>query len=325
MIPLFLAAGIKAFPAAIAIRKDNIFVDDILPSVIEDIVKNPLPYSLDVVELSKQQTTLFLKIAKLFSIGESTNSIDQGDLLRTCMDAVLEWKDTLPTAVTNSKHLSLQARDFEKALQSPDPVGLLIETLPRITGHPKNQTKKIFDKVQELKSELEGIQTLFENQAIATLSNTLASRGVSNGSGVGDQSTEWASHFPRSFDEHLPIGVSKSVLKGLRTGSRDDGRLVNTLSVILIGLQIHEWDDSKVPVFRRELRNAFEGIERAALDMHSREDLDPKLKHGLKELAKAKAKTAADDLAKIAGTETAADHLEQIATSLRSENTKTGA
>ena len=171
----------------------------------------------------------------------------------------------------------------------------------------------------------EEAQTLFENQAIETLSNTLTSRGINNGSGVRDQSTEWANHFPRSFDEHLPLGISKSVLKGLRKGSRDDGRLVNTLSVILIGLQIHEWDDSKVPVFRRELRNAFEGIERTALDMSSKEDLDPKLKHGLKQLAKAKTKTVADDLAKIVGTETAADHLEQIATSLRSQNTKIGA
>ncbi|SVE21178.1 uncharacterized protein METZ01_LOCUS474032, partial [marine metagenome] len=51
LIPLLLAAGIKAFPAAIALRKDNVFVDDILPSGIEDIAKNPSPYSLDVVEL----------------------------------------------------------------------------------------------------------------------------------------------------------------------------------------------------------------------------------------------------------------------------------
>ena len=95
------------------------------------------------------------------SVGESTDFIDQGDLFRTCMDAVLEWKDTLPSAVTSSKYLSTQAREFEKALQSPDPVSLFIETLPRIAGRPKYQTNKILDEVRKLKSELEGIQTLF--------------------------------------------------------------------------------------------------------------------------------------------------------------------
>ena len=99
LIPLFLSAGLKAFPAAIAVRYRGRFVDDILPSVIEDIAKNPSDYALDVVGLSGWESRYLKGILRVFSDAEQPTTDDAGDLLGSTMDAVLAWRCGLPDAV----------------------------------------------------------------------------------------------------------------------------------------------------------------------------------------------------------------------------------
>ncbi|HCO13442.1 MAG TPA: hypothetical protein DIT46_04630, partial [Gemmatimonadetes bacterium] len=243
IIPLLLTAGIQAFPSAIALRKNGVFIDDILPSVIEDASKNPDSYFLEVVRLKTHQKKYLKELAKLFEAESDNESTDQTDLLRTCMDAVLEWQDKLPASASKSRHLSVEAQKFKAELDSPDPVHLFLDKLPELIGHPTNHHKKLLAGIECLRDELEGIQRLFESQAIKALGQTLVSRGIRNGAGVRAQSAEWANHFPKSFNEHLPTGVTKSVLMGLRAGYRNDGTLVNALSTLLIGHPIREWDD----------------------------------------------------------------------------------
>ena len=322
LIPLLLTAGIKAFPAAIALRKDRKFVDDVLPSVIEDTARNPDSYCLDVVGLTDRQETYLKGLVRMFRADLSDSSTKEGDLLRRCMDATLEWRDKLPAAVSDSRYLSREAREFEKQLSSPDPVHLFLEKLPELIGSPTHHPKKLLTGLKRLRDELESIETLFESQAIEALNQTLVSRGIRNGSGVREQSAQWANHFPKSFNKSLPSALTKAVLNRLRSRYRNDATLVNALSTLLIGLPIREWDDAKVPSFRRELRNAFEVIEGTALSMSGAVNLDPELRAGLIALAEAKAATIANQLADIVGAEKAADRLEQIAGDLRPHKAK---
>lgn len=321
LVPLLLTAGIKAFPTAIALRHRGHFVDDLLPSVIEDIAKNPDDYALDVVGLTSRQTKYLQGVIKVFRGETGVAPIEEGDLLRACMDAVLEWRHNLPEAVSSSRYLSIEGQAFEKELTSPDPVRLFLEELPRLAGATTNQHKKLLNGVAKLRDELESIEQVFLDEAVQALNQTLVSRGVRNGSGVREQAARWASYFPKSFGRILPDRVTQAVLTRLHAPYRDDASLVNALSTLLVGRPIRQWDDTIVPSFRRQLRSAFEVIEGTALGMSQAPDLDPKLRKGLIALAEAKAATIAEQLADIVGTERAADRLENIAQQLRAHET----
>ena len=321
LIPLLLAAGIRAFPTAIAVRRRDGFVDDLLPSVIEDIAKNPGDYELEVVGLSASERDYLRDVVGLFRPSEGSASVEEGDLLRASMDAVLEWRSKLPVVAAGSRHLSPEARTFEQELSSPDPVKLFLEQLPRLIGIPTGQPEKLLQGVAKLRNELESIEQIFQNQAIQALNQTLISRGMHNGSGVRDQASRWASHFPKSFTGSLPDRVTQGVLTRLRSPYRDDASLVNALSALLVGRSIQQWDDAVIPSFRRQLRNAFEVIEGTALAMSRTPGLDPELRDGLVALAEAKAATIADQLVDILGAEAAADRLESIAGALRAHST----
>ena len=258
---------------------------------------------------------------KVFRGETGVAPIEEGDLLRACMDAVLEWRHNLPEAVSSSRYLSIEGQAFEKELTSPDPVRLFLEELPRLAGATTNQHKKLLNGVAKLRDELESIEQVFLDEAVQALNQTLVSRGVRNGSGVREQAARWASYFPKSFGRILPDRVTQAVLTRLHAPYRDDASLVNALSTLLVGRPIRQWDDTIVPSFRRQLRSAFEVIEGTALGMSQAPDLDPKLRKGLIALAEAKAATIAEQLADIVGTERAADRLENIAQQLRAHET----
>ena len=321
LIPLLLAAGIKAFPTAIAVRRRGSFVDDLLPSVIEDIAKNPGDYELDVVRLTACERNYLEGVVGLFRPSEGSASVEEGNLLRASMDAVLEWRSRLPIAASGSRHLSPEARTFEQELSSADPVRLFLEELPSLIGIPIDQPEKLLQGISKLRNELESIEQIFQDEAIQALNQTLVSRGMHNGSGVREQASRWASHFPKSFTGSLPDQVTQGVLTRLRSPYRDDASLVNALSTLLVGRSIQQWDDAVVPSFRRQLRNAFEVIEGTALAMSRTAGLDPELRDGLVALAEAKTVTVADQLADILGAEEAADRLEFIAAELRAHST----
>jgi len=318
LIPLFLAAGVKAFPTAIAIRHKGQFVDDLLPSVIEDIAKEPDDFVLDVVGLTASQKKYLAGVLELFAVEESRVPQD-GNLLRHCMDAVVAWRHALPLAVSDSRYLSKEGRTFERELSVPDPVRLFLEELPRLVGHSTEDPEALLAGVAQVKGELEGIEDLFLGEAVEALNQTLTARGVRNGAGVREQAARWASHFPKSFGPKLPDRVTQGVLSRLKAPYRDDATLVNALSTLLIGKTIRQWDDAVVPAFRRQLRSAFEVIEGTALEMSQSTELDEELREGLIGLAEAKAATIAAQLADIVGSERAARKLEELAQQMRTE------
>lgn len=322
LLPLLLAAGLKAFSTAATIRCRGRFVDDVLPSVIEDMAKNPHEYVLDVVGLTDREEAYLTGLLRLFAEDEPARA-REGDLLRGCMTAVLTWRHALPSGAGRSRYVSREARTFDAELTATDPGTLFTETLPRLVGAPVAQTRQLLDGVKRLKEELEGVRQVFRNEAVQALSQALDARGVyaesngGNGRGVLAQASKWASYFPRSVAPHLPDQVTKGVLGRLRTRYRDDTALVNALATLLVGLPLQQWDDATVPNFRRQLRQTLDVIEGTAVGLGRTSGVDPELREGLTKLTTARAWTAAGQLAEILGNEGAAGELEIIVTELR--------
>ncbi|MDE2784410.1 MAG: hypothetical protein OXK77_15765 [Gemmatimonadota bacterium] len=322
VLPLLLAAGFKAFPLAATLRRRGRFVDDLLPSVIEDLVRNPGEYALDVLGLTTAQETYLAGVLSLFSSdGEERQS---EDLLRACMTAVLSWRHTLPAAAGNSRLISKDARAFEREVSAQDPVALFIEALPRLVGATLAEPDDLVEGARRFKDELDGVAELFRREAIQALGQALSARGVATGGNEGNgtcvraQASMWASFFPKSVTQHLPDHITKGVLSRLRSPYRDDDALVNALSSLLVGIPLQEWDDTVVPSFRRQLRQALDVIETTAIGLGRVSDVDSELRNGLSRLTKARARTVAGQLADILGHEVAAEQLEAIAIDLRS-------
>lgn len=323
LLPLLLAAGSRAFSTAATLRCRGRFVDDILPSVIEDVARNPHDYVLDVVGLTDNEEAYLIGLLRLFA-EDAQVSARQDDLLRACMTAVLTWRHTLPVSAGRSRYVSMEARAFDAELTAADPVTLFIETLPRLVGVTVDQTMQLLDGVRRLKEELDGVRQVFRNEAVQALCQALEARGVyvrsngSNGASVLDQASRWASYFPKSVTRHLPDQVTKGVLGRLRSRYHDDTALVNALATLLVGLPLQQWDDAVVPNFRRQLRQTLDVIEGTAIGLGRTSGVDPELRMGLIKLTTARTRTAAGQLAEILGDEKAAGQLEIIATELRS-------
>ena len=237
LLPLLLAAGFKAFPTSATLRHRGRFVDDLLPSIIEDMAKNPHDYVLDVVGLTQNQGVYLAGLLDLFDAEQGAR---EGDILRACMAAVLTWRHSLPPGAGNSRYISRKARAFEAELRAVDPVALFIETLPRLAGATADEPAKLIEGVRRLKRELDGVEMVFRNEAVQALGQVLEARGVSNGGNgsngmeVRHQASRWASYFPASFTRHLPDQVAKGVMSRLRSHYKDDDALVNALATLLV-------------------------------------------------------------------------------------------
>ena len=325
LLPLLIAAGFKAFPTVAMLRHRGRYVDDLLPSVIEGLARNPADYALDVLGLTAAQTAYLNGLLELFA-GNGCDGNEQ-DLLQACMSAVLAWRHTLPAAAGNSRHISQDARAFERGVNSLDPVSLFMEILPRLIGSPMHEPSALIDGVRRLKDELDGISKMFQNEAVQALGQALEARGVgtsgngSNGAGVRAQAADWASCFPKSITTHLPDHVTKGVLSRLRFPYRNDGALVNALSSLLVGLTLQEWDDAIVPSFRRQLRQALDVVESTAIELSRVSGVESELTKGLGRLTEARARTVAGQLVTLLGRDAAASKLETIASDLRNGST----
>lgn len=337
LLPLFIAAAFRAFPTAATVRRLDRFVDDLLPSVVEDMAKHPDKYALDVVGISSTEETYLAGVRDLFG-GDGHFSQDERDLFRACMAAVLDWRQTLPAGVATSRSVSAEARSFLEELDTPDPVALFLDRLPQLIGATPGQPEQMLRGVARLKDEMESVGTFFRDEAVRALSQALTARGATNGlgtvngaaanpngTGVRGQAVTWAGYFPKSFTRHLPDQITKGVLTRLGSRYKDDGALVNALSTLLVGLPIGQWDDAALPAFRRKLHNAFDLIETKAVELSRDSVLASYLEAWVTVTADARVRQVAEQLADALGREEAAKRLEATAASLREQPSATPA
>ena len=55
LLPILFAAGLKAFPGARSVMKDGVYVADILPSVVENLCREPHRFRVSVLELDAER------------------------------------------------------------------------------------------------------------------------------------------------------------------------------------------------------------------------------------------------------------------------------
>lgn len=269
--PLLIAAGMQAFARSVALREigevARRYVDDIQPTVIEDICAAPQKYELEVSDLSAAQTAnLEAMIQELVGVQDH----QEPDLLRCFYDAVLERRRNLPPTALNTPGLGPNADLLQPLLRRRglDPLALLRRDLPRVLDEAalSDKTVAIFSKAL---CEMEAVTESFAMQAAEIAHKVFNGRLRSKPLPLLEAAQAWGVGVP--VDLSGPCDLSqeaRGVLSRARSAAkapRGELGFVAILSAILSGHEFKEWDDSRVEIFRAQLQSAVDRVEDYAL------------------------------------------------------------
>lgn len=298
LIPLLIAAGLKAFPAAKAVRSKASYVTDLLPSTIEDIARSPEDFLVDVVDLSDDQEEYLQALLTRFAAFAPSAAPDE-DLIRRTFDAIQGWWVALAPSARTTSSLSERARRFRSLISQPDPVATLLQALPDVFGGKERDLKRTLQVIEASVEELEGVQNRYVSLARAALGSALSARGIRVGSDLREAGQAWAKMFPK--DLKRPESMAGVTFAQLRRDHADELPLLNALAVLVAGRAFKDWTEATPPEFERRIRTALEDIEHAALEAGRGDDVPVAVKDGLLQLSRARLRLILSQMAELAG------------------------
>ena len=265
IMPILLAAGLRAFPGPISITVlDGSYVSDLLPSTIEAMVAHPQEYQVLVPNLAAGQREFLDRVAALFGSTDATVEVDP---VRRCHDALVNWRSILPHSALSSRYLSVSARSFGRLMTaSIDPYRLMFEALPRALGVPSADVGGLQHALSECKAEIEGVlHWNYEaaSRAIRSAFPTLNGSDATLREIVG----AWVEFFPASVAQQLKDGIAQALISRTRMRYDTDQALADALAALLVGKRISRWEDSSIVVFERELSAVIRRVEDTVLSL----------------------------------------------------------
>ena len=267
LLPIFLATALKAFPGAISITHKNQYLGDILPSDIESICRFPEEYQLYVIDMGGGRKEYLEALYNLF-FDESVNIGYEADLIRRCFDSLEIWKSKLPAAALTTKKLSAQAKKFQRELKTlSNPVNMLFINMPKRLGHEIADLDNLMQTIGSCKNELEDVSKYYLDQAIDSFFSAIqSSNKIDKNEKLRDNAREWASYFPQLIRKEIKDQVARALLVRIEMNYNTDEKLFNSISNLLLGMNIDQWDDSTIPEFYRKIHTVVNSVEETALN-----------------------------------------------------------
>lgn len=316
LLPILFAAGLKAFPSAISLTRDGEYVNDILPTEIEQLCRTPQFYRIAVLDLDEPKLAYLRKLHQMFTSVKGYEAAEI-DLIRLCFDAIESWKAQLPPAAMSTRRLSEQAIRFRSALaRTSDPLRLVFEAIPSACGVAIEKHRLLFARVRQCMDELTGVSAIYAGHASATVRHNVALGGRLNDSSVREAAQRWATCFSGTFVESLSDGIAKGLLARMQMPYESDELLLESLASLLVGKSLSRWDDSTVAIFDRELQNVVRRIEDIALSSDGILSVGETSENGISELVRGRMTELFERLARIVGIEEARHILESVPANL---------
>ncbi len=270
VLPILFTAGLKAFANAVSITHKGEYLNDLLPTHIEDICRNPNDYELTVLDLDDKREKYLRKFHQYFS-AVTNYEVPHNDLIRQCFDAVQSWKSQIPPAAMTTRRLSPKAIKFrDSIIRITDPVRLLMKSIPEACECDIAKHDKLMSIVKLCAHELEGIASSYCENASASIRNAIGLGRTAESEAVIVVCQRWASCFSDGFIENLVDGVSKALLSRMRIPYETDAALLDSLGSLLVGKTVGRWDDSTGTAFDREFHNVVRRIEDASLSSETK-------------------------------------------------------
>jgi|LSQX01.2.fsa_nt_gb hypothetical protein len=312
LLPILFAAGLKAFPSAVSLTRNGKYVDDILPSEIEQLCRTPEQYRLSVLDFDDARTRYLRNLHKRFTPVKGYEAAEN-DLIRLCFDAIESWKAQLPPAAMSTRRLSRRTTKFREALaRTADPVYLMFDAIPEACEAPVDKPRTLFSRLDQCIAELAGVASIYAGHAATSLRHNVALGGDSHNDNVRSAAKRWAGCFCDGFVESLSDGVAKGLLARMQMAYDSDELLLNSLSSLLVGKPLSRWDDSTVAVFDREFQSIVRRIEDIALSSDGILSSENGDKSGIRELVRGRMSELFERLAKLIGVDEATSVLQSI-------------
>jgi hypothetical protein len=319
VLPVLVSAALRAFPSAVSLTKDGTYVPDLLPSVVEDLCREPAQYRLRVLDLDDDACAYLRGLCAWFG-GEETGATGDSDLIRRCYDALESWKARLSEAALTSRRVSDPTQRFQAAIQQRlEPAELLLRLIPQACGHEPRDTEELLAAVLQCRDEMEGVTTVFESLARDSLARALGARVGDPEGSLRQTAKRWADCFSVALSERLPDAVTKGLLARMRMPYGSDARFLDSLASLLVGKRLHRWDDGSVVTFDREMHDVVHRIEEAALATPQADLPDMEAARGLAQLARARMEELFDRLVQFVGREEAEGAVELMVSSNKEE------
>lgn len=312
VVPILLAAALRAFPSAISLMRKGVYLNDILPSDIENICKNPKEYEILVLDIDEPKQKLLRGVYKHLS-KIAKYEIEENDLVRHCFDALEAWRHQLPPAAFTTGRLSKQTDAFRATIvRVHDPVQLFFTELPRALSISVDRTKQLLDGFKRCIEELENVAQTYTEQAIRIVESSLSVGSDQKDTfSVREMAKQWASYFPDQFVENLSDGVAKGLLSRMSLEYESDSLLIDSLASLLVKKSVRRWDDSMAAAFDREFTSYVAKIENSA---RSYPAPTQGLRDGLSRLVLGRVQQLFMQLSDLVGEERASEMLHKLGT-----------
>ena len=304
LLPILFTAGLKAFGRAISLRHKGEYIEDVLPTVIEDLCRNPNEYEIEVIDLDADTDSYLASVRTLF-LGKQRITSDT-DAVRATYDAIQSWLFQLPKAALTAETISPQAKRFQHLLRSAkstDPLVFLIRDLPEACDFDYRANGHVSQALSPLKSELEQVADTYLRKAAIAIHQALARTQSDWTSGVQRTAQQWASYFPEAITATGLPGIARSLLSRMRMGYDNEALFINSLALLVVGRSTEDWDDSTAIEFESKIQELTHRIEITALRATSIEALTDvqEIREGLSHLIAERIKELYDQLVQLRG------------------------
>ena len=273
LLPILVTAGLRAFGKAVAIRKFAggtwQYVEDIQPSLMEEICETPDLFEIEVISTTKAIRKRIARLVSEFSV--SPDPVET-DLVRAFYDALTAWRRNLPSAAMRSRSLGDEATQFQSAIRqtNSDPVSLLFRAFPAIAGE-KTLNDAVVNHVATARRQIERVKAKYAEDAIEASQTAFSTGAGGRCESLLGTARSWAEQMPHSLAASSALdSVSKGILRQARSAHPErhsEQSFVRALSHILVKRDFEEWDDATVREFARQLRMQLRSIEDAVLSV----------------------------------------------------------
>ena len=282
VLPILVAAALRAFPSAISLMHRGQYLNDVLPSDIENICRFSEEYEIVVLDIDATRQKYLRRFHKHLSVS-ANYEIEENDLIRLTFDALEAWKHQLPPAAFTTAQLTTMTLAFRLAIQRiGDPVQLFFTELPRVVGVSIDKPLKLVEALQACCKELEDVALGYSERARTVVLNALRVNGRDDSNkSLRQIAKQWADFFPDQFVEKLSDGIAKGLISRLTIDYDSDALFIDSIASLLVKKSVRRWDDSMVATFDREFSNYVTKIENSARSYPAPTD---ELRKGLSQL-----------------------------------------
>lgn len=265
VVPILFAAAMKAFPSALTISDENgRYLEDLLPSDIEDICRAPHGYSLTVLKLEPKARKYLLALGELFDVDVSVG----GDLVRAVFDGFEAWRRELPPGALETREVSAAARGLQQALsETTTPVHLFFQLFPRLAGANGHDYNHVLGWLSTAKDALSGVVDLYRDKSLAVVNENLRLISGSHASStVRERFERWRETLPVDVSQHSS-GLARALLRMPLHRYADDYAFADALGAVVAEKKPQRWNDSDVVRFRNSFASLISQIESRALSV----------------------------------------------------------